>query len=112
MAPRKSKKAAPAAAPVVEAPAEPRVFACGAYRVYTLESKGPIEYGTKARIKYGTQDITDQIVAEGAEPTADELEKIAVNLGTLALTRAGLTPRSKLRVRQAIASAHAPLLVN
>lgn len=112
MAPRKSKKAVapaiieetPAAAPVIEAPAEPRVFACGAYRVYTLESKG--------RIKYGTQDITDQIVAEGAEPTAEELEAIAVNLGTLALTRAGLTPRSKIRVRQAIATAHAPLLVN
>lgn len=111
MAPRKSKKAVapiieetPAAAPVIEAPAEPRVFACGAYRVYTLESKG--------RIKYGTQDITDQIVAEGAEPTAEELEAIAVNLGTLALTRAGLTPRSKIRVRQAIAQAHAPLLAN
>jgi hypothetical protein len=111
MAPRKSKKAVavPAieeapAPPVIEAPAEPRVFAWGAYRVYTLESKGVI--------KYGTRDITDKIVAEGAEPTAEELEKIAVNLGALALTRAGLTPRSKIRVRQAIAAAHAPLLAN
>lgn len=109
MAPRKSKKTAPVieeapAAKTPKAPAEPRVFACGAYRVYTLESKGVIQYGTK--------NITADLVAEGAEPTAEELEAIAVHLGTLALTRAGLTPRSKLRVRKAIATAHAPLLVN
>lgn len=110
MAPRKSKKnapaieEAPATAPAIEAPPEPKVFAYGAYKVYTLESKGVIKYGTK--------NITADVVAEGAEPTVEELEAIAVNLGTLALTRLGLTQRSKLRVRQAIAIAHAPLLVN
>lgn len=110
MAPRKSKKTAapvietPAAAPIIEATAEPRVFAHGAYRVYTLGSNGVIKYGTK--------NITADVVAEGAKPTAEELEAIAVHLGTLALNRAGLTARSKVRVRQAISKAHAPLLVN